>query len=124
MQPVKTPVQVVLEIYAAIRDGNVSDLLTLTDPRIACRPVVRPGLSIYHDHDGMAQLVTDMHAVHGDYHVDIGTVDEQPGPIITVHATINPVRAGRPQFVTTVFTLRKGRVATIESDLAVAAQPG
>lgn len=118
-RPAKTPVQVILEVYAAIRDGNIGDLLALTDPTVDCRPVVRPGLSTYQGHDGMNQLVTDMHAAHGDYHVDIGSIKEQAGPVVTVHATITPGpgRARRPQFVTTVFTLRNDRITTIESQL-------
>jgi hypothetical protein len=107
--PARTPLQVVLEIYAAIRDANTSNLLALTHPHVICRPVVRPGLSTYHGHHGMTRLVTDMHAAHGNYHIDTGTITQQPGPLITVHAT-------------TVFTVCNGRVTAIESRV-VASRP-
>src|SRR5438046_9795070 len=87
----KGPVEVVLELYAAIRGGRVGDVLALVDPQVVCRPLVRPGLSVYYGHDGMAQLVSAMHAAHGDYQVEIGEVTEQGGPegaTVTVQATI------------------------------------
>jgi hypothetical protein len=72
----------------------------------------------------MTRLVTDMHAAHGNYHIDTGTIAQQPGPLITVHATITPgpPHPPAPQHVTTVFTVCNGRVTAIESRV-VASRP-
>lgn len=126
----KKPVQVVLELYAAIRDCRVADVLALVEPQVTCEPLVRPGLSRYTGHDGMARLVSDMHAVHGRYEVVIVRVAEEPGPQVTVRAWIVP-ELGRGQSwpVRTVYTFRDGLIASIESfpagrDAVAAARPG
>ena len=39
----KGPVQVVLALYAAIRDRHIEDMLAVSDPEVVCFPLVRPG---------------------------------------------------------------------------------
>jgi hypothetical protein len=124
------PVQVVLELYAAIRDRRVADVLALVDPQVTCEPLARPGLSRYTGHDGMARLVSEMHAAHGRYEVTIVKITEEAGPQVTVWARIVPeLGRGQPWPVRTVYTFRGGLIASIESfpagqDALSAARPG
>jgi len=112
----RTPVQAVLELYDAICDGRVADALALVDPEVICEPLVRPGLTAYSGHDGIAQLVSDLHAVHGCYQVEIAEVTERAGPEVTVHARlVTEAGHGQPLTVTSVYTFRGGRIASIES---------
>jgi ketosteroid isomerase-like protein len=111
-----TPVRAVLELYAAIRDRRIADVLALTAPEVTCEPLVRPGLAVYEGHDGMTRLVSDLHAVHGDYQVAIVEVTEQPGPQVTVVARLVPEPGrGRPVPVRSVYTFRDGLITSIES---------
>jgi hypothetical protein len=114
----RTAVQVIAELYAAIRDRRIADVLALVDEKIICMPLVRPGLSMYQGHDGMARLVRDLHAVYGDYCVKIDEITEQ-GMTVTVQARIFPEPGlGPPPLpVISVYTLRDGLVTTIESQL-------
>ena len=93
----KGPAQVVLEFYAALRDSRIQDLLDLVAPNVACRPLVRPGLSVYSGHDGMVRFDRDMHAVHGRYQFEIDEITEHDGPEVTVEFRIlsNPVASSR-----------------------------
>ena len=50
-------VKAVLELYAAMRDDRVEDVLALTSADVICEPLVRPGLTQYQGHAGMAALV-------------------------------------------------------------------
>ncbi len=112
----KTPVQVVFELTAAICDDRTADMLALVDPQVDCMPLVRPGLSAYQGHDGMICLASDLHAVHGNYRVEIASVTEQAGPQVTMRARLVPGPGrGQPQQVTIVYTFRAGLVKSIES---------
>jgi hypothetical protein len=109
-------VTAVLDLYAAIRDGRVADVLAVTTPDICCRPLTRPGLTYYEGHQGMAELVADIHAAHGSYQVEIIAVTERPGPKVTVQARLHPPAGhGDPLAVTTDYQFRDGLIATIES---------
>ena len=55
----QTAVQVVTDFFAAVRDQRIKDLLALVDPEIVCRPLVRPGRSLYEGHEGMVRFVSD-----------------------------------------------------------------
>jgi len=113
---VTTPVQVVLDLYEAMRERRIEDMLALVHPDVTCQPVVRPGLTTYAGHDGIARLALDMHATHGHYQVTITSITEQPGPQVTVQAWIVP-EPGRGQQlpVRSVYTLRESLITTIES---------
>jgi SnoaL-like domain len=111
----KTPVQIVSELYTAIRDGRMADVLALVDPEVICMPLVRPGLAQYEGHDGMTRLVGDLHAAYGRYRIAIVEAAED-GPRVTVRATLTPEPGrGEPVPVTTAYTLRHGLIFTIES---------
>jgi len=110
----KSPVQVVLELYDAICEGRIPDVLALVDPEVICEPLVRPGLTAYSGHDGIAQLVSDLHAVHGHYQVEIAEVTERAGPEVTVRARL-VTEDGHGPPVTSVYTFRAGRIVAIES---------
>ena len=113
------PVRAVLALYEAIRDSRIADVLALVDPDVACQPLVRPGLTVYYGHDGMAELVHDMHAVHGCYQVEIAETTEEDvpdGPRVTVRAVIVPEPGrGRPLPVNSVYGFRGGLITSIES---------
>jgi hypothetical protein len=110
------PVKAVLELYEAIRDSRIADVLALVDPDVACEPLTRPGLTAYYGHDGMAGLVRDIHAVYGRYQVEIAEITEQDGPRVTVRAVIVPEPGhGQPLPVTSVFAFRGSLIASIES---------
>jgi hypothetical protein len=64
------PVQVAAEVLAAIAGGQVRDLLQRVSPQIVCIPATRPDRSVYRGHAGMIQLVADLHAAHGPYHLE------------------------------------------------------
>jgi hypothetical protein len=107
-----------VELYAAVRDNRIDDVLALVDPQIVCQPVVRPGLTVYHGHDGMVRLVHDMHAAHGRYQVRTDSITEQAEAKVTVQARIfaNAGSDQAPIPVTSVFTLQDGLIITIESE--------
>jgi hypothetical protein len=109
-------IQAVMALYAAIRDGRVRDAVALVDAEVLCSPLVRPGLSLYEGHEGIPVLVKDMHALHGDYQVDIRQIIKQDGSTITVEARIEPDRDRSPLPVRTMFTLRDGRIASMSSE--------
>lgn len=113
----RTPAQVVLEFYAAIRDRRTDDILALVDPDVVCNPLVRPGLSVYHGYGGMVRLSEDMHAAHGQYDFTADQITED-GPTVTVHARILPEPGSGKDVlpVTTEYTLRHGLILTIESE--------
>jgi hypothetical protein len=108
------PVEAVVELYKAIRDSRVGDVLSLTDPGVVCEPLVRPGLTRYEGHAGMARLVADMHAVHGRYAVEIVSITETGEPRVTATAWLVPER-GQPFGVVTVYGFRDGLISSIES---------
>ena len=112
-----TPAQVVLEFYAALRDRRIGDILALTDPQVVCHALVRPGLSVYHGHDGMIRLSEGMHATHGEYDFVADQVSED-GDKVTVYVRIlhGPGQQDLP--VMSVFMLHDGLIVSIES------QPG
>jgi hypothetical protein len=110
----KTPVQAALDLYAALRDSQPGDIAALTTPDVLCRPLVRPGLSEYHGHQGLADLARYAHAAYGDYAVTIISATTQPGQEVTVQARIDPQPGyGSPHRETTAFTFRNHLIATI-----------
>jgi limonene-1,2-epoxide hydrolase len=111
----RTPAQVVLEFYAAIRDRRIDDILALVDPQVVCHPLVRPGLSVYRGYDGMIRLSEDMHAAHGEYDFTADRITED-GATVTVHARIVPGTGQDVLPVTTEYTLQDGLILTIESE--------
>jgi SnoaL-like protein len=115
----RTPAEVVLEFYAALRDRRIGDILAVADPEISCFPLLRPGLSEYFGHDGMIRLSEDMHAAHGQYDFTADKVVED-GDKVTVYARILPEPGlGQEDLpITSVYTLRNGLILAIES------QPG
>jgi hypothetical protein len=109
-------VKAVLELYAPMRDGRIQDVLALTAADVICQPLVRPGLTQYQGHMGMAGLVRDMHTVHGRYQVAVIEVTEQPGPKVTARARIDPEAGhGQPLAVATEHLFRDGLIFWIES---------
>lgn len=112
----RSPVEVVSELYAAMRDSRLDDVLALVDPEVICMPLVRPGLAEYEGHAGMARLVRDLHAVHGRYEIVIVQATEEDGPEVTVHATLVPEPGrGAPFPVTSSYRFRRGLISSIES---------
>jgi SnoaL-like domain len=113
---VTTPVRVVLDLYEAMRERRIDDMLALVHPDVTCQPVVRPGLTTYAGHDGITRLALDMHATYGHYQVTITSITEQPGPQVTVQAWIVPEPGREQQLpVRSVYTLRDSLITTIES---------
>jgi len=112
-----TAVKAVLELYAALRDNRVPDVVALTTPDVVCEPLVRPGLSQYEGHQGMGDLARDMHKVHGDYQIEIIEVTEEPDQrSVTVRARIDPEPGhGEPLPVTSRYEVRDGLISLIES---------
>jgi ketosteroid isomerase-like protein len=111
-----------LELYTAIRDRRVPDMLALLHPEVVCTPLVRPGLSVYEGHEAMIKLVGDVHNQHGDYRVEIDEITQDADPqgvvTVTVQARILPEPGcGRPATVpvATVYTVRDGMIIAIES---------
>jgi hypothetical protein len=117
-----TPAQVVLEFYAALRDRRIGDILALTDPQVACHPLVRPGLSGYYGHGAMILLSEDMHAAHGDYDFVADHVTED-GDKVTFYARIRPEpRFGQQDLpIMSVFILHDGLIVSIESQPGISA---
>jgi hypothetical protein len=113
----RTPAEMVMEFCAALRDRRISDLVGLVDTDVDCRPMVRPGLSVYFGYQGMIQLAEDMHAIHGEYDFRADMITEQDGPAMTVGATIlpEPGRGLQPLSITSTYTFRNGKIISIES---------
>ena len=114
-------VQKVLDFIAAVRDERIEDMLALVDPEIICVPLVRPGLSVYEGHDGMARFVSDMHAAFGRYQIEIDKISERDGARLAVQARILPESGHRPMTPTSiliVFTLCDGLITSMEGDPA------
>ena len=111
------PVQVVLEFYEALRESRINDMLGLVDPEVTCQPLVRLGLSLYSGYDGIIRLDSDIHALHGRYQIEINQVTEEEGPQVTVQARIlpEPGRGQPPLPVTSIYAVRNGLIASIES---------
>jgi ketosteroid isomerase-like protein len=113
------PVEMVEALYAAIRDGRVEDVIALTHPNVVCQPLVRPGLSVYHGHERMGELVADMHAVHGEYTVVIDELIDEGAKVTAEARIMSPGKL--PQPVRSIYTFRDGLIATIESEPGSAA---
>jgi hypothetical protein len=113
----RDPVEVVVALYEALRDSRTKEMLALVDPAVICRPLVRPGITQYFGYSGMILLDRDMHAAHGRYQIEIGTITVQDGPQVTVEAVIvpGPGCTHPPVSVTSVYTLRGGLITWIES---------
>lgn len=111
-------VQVVLAFGAAVRDIRVEDAFLLVDPKVICFALVRPGLSVYHGHEGVASLITYMHAAYGNYQVEIEEVTEVPGLEVTVRARVVPEPGYQepPPPSVTRYTFRDGLIAAMESE--------
>jgi hypothetical protein len=112
------PVRQVLQLIRAIRDSRLPDLLAVVHPDVTCEPLLRPGLTLYHGYKDMARFTADMHAVHGRYQIEIGTITEHPGPEVVLHSTIvpEPARNLAPLPVTITFTFRDGLIITIDGE--------
>src|SRR5690348_16493511 len=80
--------EAVVELYSAIRDRRIEDMLGLVDPDVTCNPLARPGISTYHGPGGMIQFASDLHAAHGDFELDMGEIAEVDDSKITVTFTI------------------------------------
>ena len=119
----KDPVQLVLALYAAIRDCHIEDMLAVLDPEVVCFPLVRPGQAVYHGHNGMIKLVDYMHDLHGDYQFEVDDITERDLPKgkvkVTAQARILP-EPGRGLAsevpVTTVYTVQDGLITWIDSN--------
>ena len=107
----------VLEFYETLRESRINDMLGLVDPDVVCQPLVRPGLSLYSEYDGIIRLDSDIHALHGRYQIEINEVTEQEGSQVTVQARIlpEPGRRQPPLPVTSIYIVREGLITSIES---------
>lgn len=116
-------VQAALAFDAAVKDSRIEDALFLVDPKVTCFPLVRPGLSVYHGHEGVPSLVAFMHAAYGSYQIEVEEISEAPGPGVTVRARIVPEPGYQqpPPPIVTKYTFRDGLIASIESHPANAA---
>jgi hypothetical protein len=97
-------------------------VLALTDPRVVCLPVTRPGRSVYEGHAGMAVLVRDLRAVWGHYRVKAEEAggarpDGAGGELVRLRLLVAETDAGDMAVapVLTEFTVRDGLVTRIES---------
>jgi hypothetical protein len=78
--------------------------------------MVRPGLAVYYGHDGMAELIRDMHTAHRRYQVEIAEITEEDGPRVSVRAVIVPEPGhGQPLPVSSVYDFRGSLITSIES---------
>lgn len=113
-------IQAVTELYSAIRDRRIEDMLALVDLDVTCNPLARPGISTYYGHGGMIQFASDLHTTHGDFQLELDKVAEDDDSKVTVTATIfsEPGHAGTPLTITTVYTFRGDLIYSVES------QPG
>ena len=115
----KGSVQKVLDFIAAVRDQRIKDMLALVDPEIICVPLVRPGLSVYEGHDGMARFVSDMHTAFGRYKFQIDKITEREGEKLAVQVRIQP-ESGRkpiaPTSILIVFTIHDGLITLAEGE--------
>jgi len=111
-------VQAVLAFAAAVKDIRVEDALLLVDQKIICFALVRPGLSVYHGHEGVASLVTYLHAAYGNYQMEIEEITEVPGLEVTARTRIVPEPGYQqpPPPAVTKYTFRNGLIAAIESE--------
>lgn len=110
--------QTVLAFYAAVKDGRPEAAFLLVDPEVVCFALVRPGLSVYHGHGGVASLITYMHAAYGDYQIEIEEGTEVPGTEVTIRARILPEPGYQqpPPPIVTRYTFRNGLIIAIESE--------
>jgi SnoaL-like domain len=117
----KGSVQKVFDFIAAVRDQRIKDMLALVDPEIICVPLVRPGLSVYEGHDGMACFVSDMHAAFGRYQFEIDKITERDGAKLAVQTRILPESGRKPMPPTSIliiFTLCDGLITFVEGEPA------
>jgi hypothetical protein len=81
--------------------------------------MVRPGLAVYYGHDGMAELIRDMHTAHRRYQVEIAEITEEDGPRVSVRAVIVPEPGhGQPLPVSSVYDFRGSLITSIASSPA------
>jgi len=111
-------VRAVLAFGAAVKDLRVEDALLLVDPKVTCFALVRPGLSVYQGHEGVASLITYMHAAYGSYQIEVEEITEVPGLEVTVRARVVPEPGYQPPPppAVTRYTFRNGLIAAIESE--------
>jgi hypothetical protein len=114
-------------LLTALAANQVSDVLALCDPAVVCYPATRPARTVYEGHAGMAQMVSDVHAVWGRFQMETeyaGMGDAAPadgGVRVLVRHTLIAETAGRPVLsgpVMAQFTVRDGLVTSIESEHA------
>lgn len=111
-------VRTVLAFCAAVRDSRTEDACLLVDPKVICFALVRPGLSVYRGHGGVASLVTYVHAAYGHYQIEIDEITEAPGAEVTVRARILPEPGYQqpPPPIVTRYTFCDGLITSIESE--------
>jgi hypothetical protein len=73
---------------------------------------------VYHGYDGVASLVTYVHAAYGNYQIDIEEITEVPGDEVTVRARIVPEPGYQPPPppIVTRYTFCDGLIISVESE--------
>jgi len=115
-----TPSEQVIELFSALRDCRLDDLASLAHPQVIWEAVVRPGLSVYHGHDGLARLARDAHSVHGDYQFTADVIAEDlepPGVTMLVRIILEPGRPVETFWLRARCAFRDGLIEHVETEL-------
>ena len=111
-------VDVVRRMLAAQDAGRLDEVLTLADPAIVIRPLTRPGLSVYHGHAGLRDLLDNAGRAVGAHRVEWGELSEPaPGPVTAV-STVVMLEDGGERVIARIrneFVVRDGLVTEYDS---------
>ena len=118
---VRSAIEVVTQLIAAIGDGRDETVLELVDPAVQWRPVTRPGQSVYYGHTGMLRFMSDLQGAYGPFRIEVEYIMATTATEVVSRS--RPVRetpsGDQPgESIVSVYTVHEGRVIGLESELA------
>jgi hypothetical protein len=80
-----SPGEVVRRFFAST---VASDMAAWTHPDAVLHPLSRPGRSVYFGRDGVAEMLADMHDVHGRFDIVCDDVDERDEGVVVARGRL------------------------------------
>lgn len=78
-------VDVVRALFEAFNEGRAADTLGMLSPHVIFEPMLRPGLSVYHGHDGARLLHDELRLAPGGGRAHFDEFIELPDGRVQVH---------------------------------------